>query len=173
MIDQVRIGGFLRELRKERKLTQEELAERFGVSSRSVSRWENGSTLPDLGMLVELADFYDVDINEIIAGEMKREIVEKETKDTFRRMADYADAEKKMAVRRKCLAVGLSTAMAALGIVIAVLLFPKLPEGHLLRSNGLWLGVGVTGAVLLWSMVFYYSRKERKNAEKSSSDSQE
>jgi len=45
MIDQVKIGGFLRELRKEKKLTQEELAEKFGVSSRSVSRWENGGSL--------------------------------------------------------------------------------------------------------------------------------
>ena len=42
MIDQMKIGGFLRELRKEKELTQEQLAEKFGVSSRSVSRWENG-----------------------------------------------------------------------------------------------------------------------------------
>ena len=39
MIDQMKIGAFLRELRKEKGLTQEELAEKFGVSSRSVSRW--------------------------------------------------------------------------------------------------------------------------------------
>ncbi|MBE5797628.1 MAG: helix-turn-helix transcriptional regulator, partial [Clostridiales bacterium] len=39
-MDQIKIGSFLRELRKEKKLTQEQLAERFGVSSRSVSRWE-------------------------------------------------------------------------------------------------------------------------------------
>ena len=56
MIDQVRIGNFLRILRKEKGKTQEQLAETFGVSSRSVSRWENGNTLPDLGLLVELAD---------------------------------------------------------------------------------------------------------------------
>lgn len=42
MINQVKIGGFLRELRKEKGITQEDLAERFGLSSRSVSRWENG-----------------------------------------------------------------------------------------------------------------------------------
>ena len=41
MIDQMKIGAFLRDLRKEKGLTQEELAEKFGVSSRSVSRWEN------------------------------------------------------------------------------------------------------------------------------------
>ena len=61
MIDQMKIGAFLRDLRKEKGLTQEELAEKFGVSSRSVSRWENGNTMPELGVLVELAEFYEVD----------------------------------------------------------------------------------------------------------------
>ena len=50
MIDQMKIGAFLRELRKKKELTQEQLAEKFGVSSRSVSRWENGNTMPELGI---------------------------------------------------------------------------------------------------------------------------
>ena len=54
MISQVKTGNFLKELRKENGKTQEEIAEMFGVSSRSVSRWENGNTMPDLGILVEL-----------------------------------------------------------------------------------------------------------------------
>ena len=66
MIDQVKIGNFLKELRKENGKTQEEIAEMFGVSSRSVSRWENGNTMPDLGILVELADFYNVSIDYIL-----------------------------------------------------------------------------------------------------------
>lgn len=45
MIDQIKIGLFLRELRKEKELTQEQMTEKFGVSSRSVSRWENGNTM--------------------------------------------------------------------------------------------------------------------------------
>ena len=65
MIDQVKIGMFLKELRKSKEKTQEEIAEMFGVSSRSVSRWENGNTMPDLGILVELSDYYGVDIREI------------------------------------------------------------------------------------------------------------
>ena len=61
-MDQIRIGEFLKELRKEKGLTQEQLAEQFNVSRRSVSRWETGSNLPDLSIIVELAEFYDVDI---------------------------------------------------------------------------------------------------------------
>ena len=57
MIDQVKIGGFLKDLRKGKGLTQEQLTEKFGVSSRSVSRWENGNTMPELSILVELAEY--------------------------------------------------------------------------------------------------------------------
>lgn len=57
-MDQKKIGGLLRELRRERGLTQEQLAEQFDVSARTVSRWETGSNLPELSMLIELADFY-------------------------------------------------------------------------------------------------------------------
>ena len=47
-MDQMKIGAYLKELRKEKNLTQEQMAEKFGVSQRSVSRWENGNTMPDI-----------------------------------------------------------------------------------------------------------------------------
>ena len=51
-MDQGKIGSFLRELRKEKSLTQEQLAEKFNVASRTVSRWETGSNMPDLSILI-------------------------------------------------------------------------------------------------------------------------
>lgn len=95
-MDQSKIGSFLKELRKEKALTQEQLAEKFGVSSRTVSRWENGNNMPDITILVELAEFYDLDIREIIAGEKKSEVkdMNDEMKDTLEKVAEYTDAEK-------------------------------------------------------------------------------
>ena len=55
-MNQKKIGTFLQTLRKEQGLTQEQLAERIGVARRTVSRWETGANLPDLDVLVELAD---------------------------------------------------------------------------------------------------------------------
>ena len=162
MIDQIKIGGFLRELRKEKKLTQEELAEKFGVSSRSVSRWENGNTLPELGILVELADYYEVDIREIIDGERKSEIMEKETKETLQKVADYAELDKKLVVKRKCIVTFLGTVAFALSIVAGCILFPQLPEDNILRTDGLWMGIGVTGVVMLWAVIINEKRKNRK-----------
>lgn len=65
--------------------------------------------MPDLSMLVELAAFYEIDINEIIDGERKSEIMEKENKETLLKVADYAQNEKKLAVRRR----GIITFIAA------------------------------------------------------------
>lgn len=93
-MDQAKIGSFLKELRKEKGLTQEQLAENFNVAARTVSRWENGNNMPDLSILVELADFYDVDIRELIDGERKGENMTEELKGTLEKVADYTDTEK-------------------------------------------------------------------------------
>ena len=100
MISQEKIGKFLKDLRKEKGKTQEEIAEMYGISSRSVSRWENGNTLPDIGILVELADYYDVDVREIIDGERKSEKMDKDEKETLLKVADYANKQKKQAIFR-------------------------------------------------------------------------
>ena len=92
-MNQVKIGEFLRELRKGKGLTQEQLAEQFNISRRSVSRWETGSNMPDVGILIEIADFFNVDIREIIDGERKSENMDKE-KETLKKVAEYADTEK-------------------------------------------------------------------------------
>ena len=92
-MNQVKIGEFLRELRKEKGLTQEQFAEQFNISRRSVSRWETGSNLPDLDILIEMADYYGVELKEILNGERKSENMDKE-KETLKKVAEYADAEK-------------------------------------------------------------------------------
>lgn len=161
MIDQMKIGSFLKELRKEKELTQEQLAEKFGVSSRSVSRWENGNTMPELGILVELAEYYEVDIKEIIDGERKSESMNKEEKETLRKVADYTEAEKQLVVRRKCIVTFVGTLMFALSIMIGYIVFPTLPEDSFLRSDGLWLGIGILGLTVLWGSII---RENRKNA---------
>ncbi len=100
-MDQIKIGAFLKQLRKEKALTQEKLAEHFGVSGRTVSRWENGNNMPDLSLLVELADYYEVDIREIINGERKSDTMNREEKETLLVVADYADNEKSRLLRKQ------------------------------------------------------------------------
>lgn len=119
-MDQQKIGEFLKTLRKENNLTQEELADKLNVSRRTVSRWETGSNLPDLGILVELADFYDVDMREIFNGERKNENMEKELKETMLMAADYTDDRMtKILKRMQLMFIGATIC----GIAYVVLLF--------------------------------------------------
>ena len=99
-MDQKKIGLFLKELRKEKTLTQSQLAEQLNVSDRTVSRWETGTNLPDLSILVELADFYDIDICEIIDGERKSENMNVEMKDTLMKAAQYATEDKHIQMKK-------------------------------------------------------------------------
>ena len=68
-MDTKKIGAFLKQCRKEKNLTQEQLAEKFGVSARTVSRWETGINMPDLSVLVQLDEYYDVEIRELLDGD--------------------------------------------------------------------------------------------------------
>lgn len=117
-MDQQKIGRFLRELRKEKKLTQEQLAEMLNVSSRTVSRWETGTNMPDLGVLVALSDLYGVDIREIFNGERKSGKMENELKNTLEQAAEYSHTEKENLKKRM---LGVSAAAAFL-LLFAVLL---------------------------------------------------
>ena len=68
-MDQVKIGKFILELRKEKGMTQQELASRLGVTDRAVSNWENGRRMPDVSLLKPLADILGISVNELFVGE--------------------------------------------------------------------------------------------------------
>lgn len=93
-MDMKKIGSFLKILRKEKGLTQEQLAEKLGVAGRTVSRWETASNMPDLSILIQLADFYDVQIDEILDGERKNQSTTNGLKETLTKVANYNEAEK-------------------------------------------------------------------------------
>ncbi len=90
-MDQTKVAAFIKGLRNEKKITQEELAEKFNVSRRTVSRWETGSNLPDIDVLIEMSDFFNVDLREILDGERKAEKMNQEVKETAIKVAEYSN----------------------------------------------------------------------------------
>lgn len=144
-MDQVKIGSFLKTLRNEKGLTQEQLAEVVNVSRRSVSRWETGSNLPDLDVLMELADYYGVELRELLDGERKSEQMNEEMKQTVLQVAEYSNEEKKRIT--KTVLVYLTIGIVAL-IVSTVLKFMEL-------EGGFWRGFvegGCTG-IMFWALL--------------------
>ena len=79
-MNQEKIGKFISELRKEKNLTQDQLAEKLGVTSKSISRWENGKTMPDVSLFEPLCKELNITINEFLSGE---KIDKKDYQDKF------------------------------------------------------------------------------------------
>lgn len=67
-MDAVKIGQFISQLRKKNQLTQQEFANRLGVTYQAVSKWENGKSIPDIAILKEMSNEFDVSLDEIIDG---------------------------------------------------------------------------------------------------------
>lgn len=68
-MNQERIGKFIASSRREKKLTQQDLAEKLGVTDRAISNWENGKNMPDLSLFKPLCDILDITINDLMSGE--------------------------------------------------------------------------------------------------------
>lgn len=162
-MDQKKFGSFLRELRKEKQFTQEQLAEWFGVTSRSVSRWETGSNMPDLSILVELADFYDVDIRDIIDGERKGEDMNKEEKERLQLVADYAETEKNTLLMRLRIIsiVGLVSLIAGLTMMV-ISRDNNLPVYDYLMGTLMGVAIGALLVAVFYSTGVLENMRKRK-----------
>ena len=141
-MDSQKIGTFLRELRKEKNLTQEQLAEILGVSGRTVSRWETGSNMPDLAIMIELADYYDIDIKELLNGERKSEM-DKELKETLKTVADYTDIQKQEAVKA-----------SSYGFIIVFMVCAAAILVQLVTYADMRLVIGETAAILAGGIIY-------------------
>ena len=69
-MDQIKIGQFIAECRKKQQLTQMQLAEKLNVTDRAVSKWENGKTMPDSSIMLELCRILKISVNDLLNGEV-------------------------------------------------------------------------------------------------------
>lgn len=91
-MNQEKIGKFIFELRKENNMTQQELADKIGVTDRAISKWENGRGMPDLSLLVPLCAELDISINELLSGErLSKKEYQKELEENIINMINYSD----------------------------------------------------------------------------------
>lgn len=147
-MDQVKIGAFLKELRREKDLTQEQLAEKLNVSNRTVSRWETGSNMPDIGLLIEIAEFYDVSIPEVVNGERKSEIMNQESKDTAIKMAEYSQNEVKVNKQKI-----ISYMLVLFGIFIIISALAVFP------NDSSWGGIySIIGSIILVIGIYFTTK---------------
>lgn len=99
-MEQDKIGKFIAVLRKEKNMTQEQFAEILGVNSRSISRWENGRCMPDLSLLLTIAEELEVSVTELLNGRKMIEEEDIENPNTINELIDYSNAERKQKAKK-------------------------------------------------------------------------
>lgn len=135
-MDTTKTGGYLAALRKDAGLTQQEAADRLGVSNKTISKWESGGGFPDIAILPALAELYGVTADDILAGE------------TVRRTAASGGGQvEQYLARRGELRWRIGYAVAALCLLAAVLFRPYVWVWLLLAgaAAAVWIGWGRCG----------------------------
>ena len=115
VMDQKRIGSFISELRKEKNMTQKDLAEKLGVTDRAISKWENGRGMPEVSLMKPLCEALGISINELLSGErIEQKDYREKSEFNFLNTMDYTQKKiKKNTLFRKLVIAFLVIAMLA------------------------------------------------------------
>lgn len=114
-MEQEKIGKFILQLRKEKNMTQKELAEKLGVTDRAISKWENGRGMPELSLIKPLCEILDVPVNELLSGErLVEDNYQQRLEENILNTIDYAN--KKMERRNRILLYILITILLVMCI---------------------------------------------------------
>ncbi len=149
-MDQIKIGRFIAERRKESTLTQMQLAEKLGITDKAISKWERGIAMPDTSIMLELCDILGISVNELLSGE--KIIMENNNQKNEQLLLDMAkELEKKNKTIWASMWLILTVSMIALfiAITIAALLIPE----------GIWQAVVVLGACVVFLIPCFYALK--------------
>lgn len=130
-MNNLKIGSFLQALRKTRGLTQAELAEFLDVSSKTVSKWECGTALPELPMLKALAEYYGITVDEILNGEKaKLENADNENIDTYKVKKEYQNYLYQKKSKLLTIFFILSMGLIAVAISLSCLVYTIVDREH-------------------------------------------
>ncbi len=127
-MDQIKIGRFIAACRKEQGMTQAVLAERLGISDRAVSKWETGKSLPDSGIMLELCELLEINVNELLSGErIMAESYDKRAEENLLEMRRQVEEKNRQLLRTEYMIGGPATAAGL--VMCAVTAYVEMPDG--------------------------------------------
>ena len=118
-MDQIKIGKFIAERRKLKSLTQAQLAEKLNITDRAVSKWENGRSLPDSAIMLELCEILDITVNDLLCGEVV--VMEKYDKEMEKNLLEMAREKEKS--DKQLLMVEIVMGFVSIGIMLGLCIF--------------------------------------------------
>ena len=141
-MDQIKIGKFSADERKTKKYTQRELADKLGISDKTISKWERGNGFPEVSLLLPLCNELNITVNELLSGERLQEVdYKKKAEENMVNLVKEAQENKKKIV--------MSALVATLVIIAAVPLFVIAGAFEMqVWTRALIIGIGIVILVL-------------------------
>ena len=146
-MNQVKIGQFIKAIRKEKSLTQREVAEKLNISEKTVSKWETGNGLPEVSLMLPLCELLEISVNELLSGERldEKRYYKKAEQNMMSLMEEKAEAKKKLVIA--AIIAGITVLAGLTLILISALLEMELWLRIVLAVIGVVIigtGIGLT-----------------------------
>ena len=149
-MDQLKIGKFIAECRKQKQLTQLQLADKLGITDKAISKWERGIAMPDTSIMLELCDILCISVNELLNGEMiNMENSNEKNEQLLLDMAKELETKNKTIWSSMWAIMIVSITVLIAGIFIAAFLIPK----------GIWQLVTILGICIVFLIPCFYALK--------------
>lgn len=157
-MDQIKIGKFIQEKRKEKNITQSELAEKLYISDRAISKWENGICMPDVGNMQDLCEILGITINDLFSGEvvdMKNN--EKVLEKNLLEMTEMKEERDRQLLTLEIF-IGVVSTVVLLGSILLVgwLELSKIPAAIIITISSIIFIVGMGLALRIEQIAGYY-----------------
>ena len=145
-MDQIKIGKFIASRRKEQGMTQAALAEKLGISDKAVSKWETGKSMPDSGIMLELCEFLEITVNELLSGEkIMTEVYDKRAEENLLAMRQEVEEKNRQLLRAEYL---IAFPVIIMGFVLILVAF-------LVEMPSVWRGGLIVFAVAMIVIVAF------------------
>ena len=154
LMDQLKIGKFIADCRKQKNLTQMQLAEKLGITDKAISKWERGIAMPDSSIMLELCDILGISVNELLSGE--KFSMENSNQNNEQLLLDMAkELEKKNKTIWNAMWIIMTVSILGLigGLVIIALFMPKGP----------WMLVAIISLCVVFLIPCFYALKLEVN----------
>ena len=154
-MDQVKIGKFISEKRKQQHLTQMQLAEKLGITDRAVSKWETGKSLPDASIMLELCGLLKITVNDLLCGEevSMSKYNEKTEQNLLEMIKQKEEADKR-----------LLTLEIVIGIVSLLFMFSLIMIASLVQIPDWVRGVLIAYGMIVFVICMFFALKIEQTA---------
>lgn len=148
-MNQLKIGRFIAECRKEKKLTQVQLAEMLNITDKAVSKWERGIAMPDSSIMLELCEILGISVNELLNGEKINMDNDKKNEELLLEMAKELEKKNKTIWRSMWVLMIVSITALLASLFVAAFFIPA----------GVWQLVTIIGACILFLIPCFFALK--------------